>query len=108
MRSFKDLKVTYKPANGQKYFPGDTISIRDLVNLQIIVHDFQLGVKTREGEDRCVVSIEMGGQMKKFITNSDEMKNVLSQIGEMEDGFPFETTIKAQSFGNGKTKYVFT
>ncbi len=46
--------------------------------------------------------------MKKFITNSDEMKNVLSQIGEMEDGFPFETTIKAQSFGNGKTKYVFT
>lgn len=61
MKSFKDLKVTYQPANGQKYFPGDTISIRDLVNLQIIVHDFQLGVKTREGEDRCVVSIEMGG-----------------------------------------------
>lgn len=108
MRSFKDLKVTYKPANGQKYFPGDTISIRDLVNLQIIVHDFQLGVKTREGEDRCVVSIEMGGQMKKFITNSEEMKNVLSQISEMEDGFPFETTIKAMAFGNGKTKYVFT
>lgn len=108
MKSFKDLKVTYQPANGQKYFPGDTISIRDLVNLQIVVHDFQLGVKTREGEDRCVVSIEMGGQMKKFITNSDEMKNVLSQIGEMQDGFPFETTIKAQSFGNGKTKYVFT
>lgn len=108
MKSFKDLKVTYQPANGQKYFPGDTISIRDLVNLEIIVHDFQLGVKTREGEDRCVVSIEMGGQMKKFITNSDEMKNILSQIGEMEDGFPFETTIKAQSFGNGKTKYVFT
>lgn len=65
MRSFKDLKVTYKPANGQKYFPGDTISIRDLVNLQIIVHDFQLGVKTREGEDRCVVSIEMGGANEK-------------------------------------------
>lgn len=76
--------------------------------LQIIVHDFQLGVKTREGEDRCVVSIEMGGQMKKFITNSEEMKNVLSQISEMEDGFPFETTIKAMAFGNGKTKYVFT
>ena len=47
MKSFKDLKVTYQPANGQKYFPGDTISIRDLVNLKIIVNDFQLGVKTR-------------------------------------------------------------
>ena len=65
MKSFKDLKVTYQPANGQKYFPGDTISIRDLVNLEIIVHDFQLGVKTREGEDRCVVSIEMGGANEK-------------------------------------------
>lgn len=65
MKSFKDLKVTYQPANGQKYFPGDTISIRDLVNLKIIVHDFQLGVKTREGEDRCVVSIEMGGANEK-------------------------------------------
>lgn len=65
MKSFKDLKVTYQPANGQKYFPGDTISIRDLVNLEIVVHDFQLGVKTREGEDRCVVSIEMGGANEK-------------------------------------------
>lgn len=65
MKSFKDLKVTYQPANGQKYFPGDTISIRNLVNLKIIVHDFQLGVKTREGEDRCVVSIEMGGANEK-------------------------------------------
>ena len=46
--------------------------------------------------------------MKKFITNSAEMKNVLSQIGEMPDALPFETVIKAVPFGNGKTKYVFT
>lgn len=108
MKSFKDLGVTYKPANGQKYFPGDTTSIRDLVNLTIVVHDFQLGVCTKEGNDRCVVSIEANGQMKKFITNSEEMKNVLSQIENVEDGLPFETTIKAVGFGNGKTKYVFT
>lgn len=108
MKSFKDLGVTYKPANGQKYFPGDTTSIRDLVNLTIVVHDFQLGVCTKEGDDRCVVSIEANGQMKKFITNSEEMKNVLSQIENVEDGLPFETTIKAVGFGNGKTKYVFT
>ena len=108
MKSFKDLNVSYKPENGQKYFSGETISIRELTNLQVIVHDFQLGVKTKEGDDRCVVSVEMGGQMKKFITNSAEMKNVLSQIAEIPDGLPFETTIKAVSFGNGKTKYIFT
>ena len=50
MKSFKELNVTYKPENGQKYFPGDTISIRELVNLNIIVHDFQLDVK-RERDD---------------------------------------------------------
>lgn len=49
-----------------------------------------------------------GGHMKKFITNSAEMKNVLAQIAEIDDGLPFETTIKAVAFGNGKTKYVFT
>ena len=36
------------------------------------------------------------------------MKNILSQVSEVEDGFPFEANIKAVSFGNGKTKYVFT
>ena len=36
------------------------------------------------------------------------MKNILAQIREMVDGFPFETTIKTESFGKGRTKYVFT
>jgi len=26
----------------------------------------------------------------------------------MPDGFPFETTIKTETFGKGRTKYVFT
>ena len=108
MKSFRDFKISYKPANGQKYFAGDTISIKDLVNLPIVVNDYQLGIKTKEGDDRCVVSVEINGQPKKFITNSEEMKNILSQVSEVEDGFPFEATIKAVSFGNGKTKYVFT
>ena len=108
MKSFRDFKISYKPSNGQKYFAGDTISIKDLVNLPIVVNDYQLGIKTKEGEDRCVVSVELNGQPKKFITNSEEMKNILSQVSEVEDGFPFEATIKAVSFGNGKTKYVFT
>ncbi len=41
-------------------------------------------------------------------TNSEEMKNILAQIREMPDGFPFETTIKTETFGKGRTKYVFT
>jgi hypothetical protein len=65
-------------------------------------------IKTEQGEDRCIVSIEVNGEPKKFFTNSEEMKNILTQVSEMPDGFPFETTIKTETFGKGRTKYVFT
>ena len=108
MRSFKDLNVAFKPEDGKKRFAGAVVSIRELVNLPIIVKDFETGIKTEQGEDRCIVSIEMNGEAKKFFTNSEEMKNILSQIREMPDGFPFETTIKTEAFGKGRTKYVFS
>lgn len=108
MRSFKDLNVTYKPEDGKKRFPGTVVSIRELVNLPIVVKDFEMGIKTEQGEDRCIVSIEYNGEPKKFFTNSEEMKNILQQIIKSPDGFPFETTIKTETFGKGRTKYIFS
>lgn len=108
MKSFKDLNVAYKPTDGKKRFPGTVVSIRELVNLPIVVKDFEMGIKTEQGEDRCIVAIEMNGEARKFFTNSEEMKNILSQIREQPDGFPFETTIKTETFGKGRTKYIFT
>lgn len=52
--------------------------------------------------------IEVSGEPKKFFTNSEEMKNILQQVSEVPDGFPFETTIKSETFGKGRTKYIFT
>lgn len=80
MKSFKDLNVAYKPEDGKKRFAGAVVSIRELVNLPIVVKDFEVGVKTSQGEDRCVVSIEQNGEPKKFFTNSEEMKNILQQV----------------------------
>ena len=108
MKSFKDLNVAYKPEDGKKRFPGSVVSIRELVNLPIIVKDFETGIRTEQGEDRCIVAIEMNGEAKKFFTNSEEMKNILAQVSEMPDGFPFETTIRSETFGKGRTKYIFT
>lgn len=108
MKSFKDLNVSYQPQDGKKRFPGVVVSIRELVNLPIIVKDFEMGIKTEQGEDRCIVAIEMNGEPKKFFTNSEEMKNILTQIKEVPDGFPFEATIRAETFGKGRTKYVFS
>lgn len=108
MKNFKDLGVSYVPADGKKRFKGEVVSIRQLVGFPIVVHDFETGIKTEQGDDRCIVQIELEGKMCKFFTNSEEMKNILQQIREMPDGFPFETTIKAEQFGKNKTKYVFT
>ena len=108
MKSFKDLNVAYKPEDGKKRFAGAVVSIRELVNIPIIVKDFETGIKTEQGEDRCIVSIEMNGEARKSFTNSEEMKNILAQIKEVPDGFPFETTIKTEVFGKGRTKYVFS
>lgn len=108
MKSFKDLNVAYKPEDGKKRFAGAVVSIRELVNIPIVVKDFETGIKTEQGEDRCIVSIEVNGEARKFFTNSEEMKNILAQIKEVPDGFPFETTIKTEVFGKGRTKYVFS
>ena len=108
MKSFKDLGVSYAPADGKKHFPGVTVYIRDLVNLPIIVRDYESGIKTSQGEDRTLVAIEHNGEQKKFFTSSIELRNLLDQIRDIPDGFPFETTIRAENFGKGKTKYIFT
>lgn len=108
MKSFKELGVSYAPADGKKRFPGPSVSIRELVNLPIIVKDFEVGIKTDQGDDRTLVAIEQGGEPKKFFTSSIEMRNILEQVRDVPDGFPFETTIRAETFGKGKTKYVFS
>lgn len=108
MIDFKSLGVQPKFDDGKKRFAGTVVSIRELVNLPIVVHDFEDGINTSQGKDRCIVSIEMNGESCKFFTNSVEMKSVLRQIAELPDGFPFKTTIKTESFGKGKTKYIFT
>lgn len=108
MKDFKDLGVSYAPADGKKRFPGPSVSIRELVNLPIVVKDFETGIKTDQGDDRTLVSIEKDGEPFKYFTASIEMRNVLEQIKELPDGFPFKTTIKAVTFGKGKTKYEFS
>ena len=46
--------------------------------------------------------------MGKFFTASEEMKNILDQISDIEDGFPFETKITSERFDGNKVKYSFT
>lgn len=60
-----------------------------------------------QGEDRYIVQYEQNGQKGKFVTASEEMKNILEQVKELGE-LPFATTIRRETFGQGKTKYTFS
>lgn len=109
MKNFSDFGLKYTTSNGKKRFDCTYYPLGDLQNRVLTIEDYETGITTPEGSDRYVVkfkSEELGEG--KFITNSDEMKQMLDKISEIEDGFPFKTTIKRGSFGRGKIKYSFT
>lgn len=108
MKDFSEFGLQYTAPDGKKRFDCKSIPLGELQNRLIVVEDYETGVKTKEGEGRYVVkfsSEELGDG--KFITNSDEMKQMLDKIDDM-DGIPFRTTIKRKTFGTGKVKYIFT
>lgn len=110
MKKFSEMGVSYTPADGKKRFPGKTMRLGAIVNKTIEVHDFETGINTSQGEDLYVVSFrdKQSGEWGKFFTASEEMKNILDQISDIEDGFPFETTIVSEVFDGGKVKYKFS
>lgn len=110
MKKFSETGVTYTPADGKKRFPGKTLRLGAICNKVIQVHDFETGVNTSQGEDRYIVSFydPMTKEWGKFFTSSEEMKQILDKISDIEDGFPFETTILQEVFDGNKVKYKFS
>jgi len=110
MRKFSEMGVSFTPADGKKRFPGKVTRLGAIVNKTIEVHDYEVNVKTSQGEDRYIVSFRdpQTGEWGKFFTASEEMKSILDQISDIEDGFPFETVIVSEVFDGNKIKYRFT
>ena len=110
MKKFGELGVTYTPKDGKKRFPGNTVRLAAIQNIPIEVHDYQTDIKTPHGDGRYIVSFKEidRGVWGKFFTASEEMKNILDQISDIEDGFPFETKITSECFEGSKVKYNFT
>lgn len=95
MRKFSELGVAYQPEDGKKRFPGKVVPIRNIINKPIEVHNYEQDMTTKHGDGRYLVSFRdmQDGTWAKFFTASKEMQNILDQISDIEDGFPFETTI---------------
>lgn len=109
MKKFGELGVSYKPEDGKKRFPGKVVPIRAIANTPIEIHDYEADLTTAHGEGRYLVSFrnKADNTFAKFFTASKEMQNILDQISDIEDGFPFETTIVMEYF-DGKTLPKFT
>lgn len=109
MKKFGEMGITYQPADGKKRFPGKVVRINSIVNKAIEIHDYETEFNTSYGAGRYLVSFRLieDGTFAKFFTASKEMQNILDQVSDMEDGFPFETVIKTEYF-DGKTLPKFT
>ncbi len=109
MRKFGELGISYKPEDGKKRFPGKVVPIRSIANTPIEIHDYEADLSTAHGEGRYLVSFRniSDGVFAKFFTASKEMQNILDQVSDIEDGFPFETTIILEYY-DGKTLPKFT
>ena len=69
--------------------------------------DFTNPDDIQQPEGRYVVRILHEKEEKKFFTASKDIWSVLDQIKELGE-LPFRTVIKAERYGNGGTKYIFT
>lgn len=110
MQKFSEMGITYTPADGKKRFPGKVWRLSALQNKTLEIHNYETDLTTSHGDDRYLVSFRdvQTGEWGKFFTSSDEMKNILDQISDREDGFPFETVIQSEVFDGNKVKYKFT
>ncbi len=110
MQKFSEMGISYTPADGKKRFPGKVWRLSALQNKTLEVHDYESNLTTSHGDDRYLVSFRdvQTGEWGKFFTSSEEMKNILDQISDREDGFPFETVIQSEVFDGNKVKYKFT
>jgi hypothetical protein len=102
MRRFSDLNI---PSDGRKMFNCPVVSITEIVNCEIEIHDFVVDMKTQHGEGRALIKAQLKGEEVKFFTNCKPLKDVLSAIGE--EDLPFATTIKKIKNGNSIC-YKFT
>jgi len=110
MKKFSEMGVTYTPADGKKRFPGKVMRLGAIQNKTLEIHDYEVDMKTAHGDSRYLVSFKdkATGEWGKFFTASEEMKNILDQISDIEDGFPFEATIVSEIFDGNKQKFSFS
>lgn len=107
MKSFKDLHIQYVAPDGKKRFQGKQVTLRSLTNIHIVVEDYEVDVQTTNGPRTMVSFMYDNGEKGKYFTADKEQLYDLKKAESMGE-IPFDTTIIAIVFGNGKVRYAFS
>lgn len=107
VRQMKNDGVEYTGKNGKRMLTGQEVSLRTLVNMHIVVLDFEPDVPTKNGLRYVVQFQRDDGSIGKYLTNDSEQKFWLEEFRKAGN-IPFDCTIMPQYFGQGKVRYMFT
>ena len=105
MEEFKNLGLVYQPEDGKKRFDGKKYSLGQLVNLHIVILDFEVDVQTENGLRTLVHFQRDNGEKGKYFT-SDKVQLQLLRLAKEKGVLPFGTTIGVENFGKG-VRYTF-
>ena len=102
MKKFSDLDIQVE----QDFYICPKASIDDILNQPVVVLGAKRGIKTRMGDDRYLLHLQLadGAEVKTF-TSARFIKAAIDQM--KDDDFPFETVIKSVKTDN-KKMYKFT
>ncbi len=91
MRKFSDFGIEPKGPG----FVGKKIDIDDLLNIEIIIHKFEIKDSTKKaGTKYLTLQIEIDDKKKVVFTGSNTLMEMIQQVPE--SGFPFKTKIIKQ------------
>ena len=114
MESFAELKkqrqragVEYTGKDGKRILRGKLENLRALVNMHIVITDFEPDVPTKNGPRYVVQFQKDDGTLCKYLTNDSEQKFWLEELRKCGN-LPFGCNITPQFFGQGKVRYMFT
>lgn len=110
--SFEDHGITGRVStkDGKKFFDFPTKHADDIINVPILIHDFETDIKTSHGTGRYVIKLSAYDQVYKLTTNSFTLKTqldeaVVKKLLPSERGFP--TIMRKRDLGCGKKDYYF-
>lgn len=105
MEEFKNLGLVYEPEDGKKQFDGERVKLGTMVNLHIVILDFEEDVQTENGMRTLVQFQYDNGKKAKYFT-SDKRQLQFLRLAKERNVLPFGTTIGMESFCKG-VRYTF-